>query len=165
MWKNECVRRLFCTALAHCCCPCRGSGSAIVLCVGGAREALLAEPGTFEIVLGKRLVSAHSSCPAGLNIRVCCMYLTYFPGVRLAADTAAGWAPAQGFVRVAVQTGASLVPVLSFGENDLFTTYRPDKASRLAKVQRCALVQTLYTNPVLGPAGLCAAPAPQASRF
>lgn len=29
-----------------------------MLCVGGAREALLAEPGTFEIVLGKRLVRA-----------------------------------------------------------------------------------------------------------
>ena len=29
-----------------------------MLCVGGAREVLLAEPGTFEIVLGKRLVSA-----------------------------------------------------------------------------------------------------------
>ena len=29
-----------------------------MLCVGGAREALLAEPGTFEIVLGKRLVCA-----------------------------------------------------------------------------------------------------------
>ncbi len=43
----------------------------------------------------------------------------------------------QGFVRVAVQTGASLVPVLSFGENNIFTTYRPDKRSRLAKVQRC----------------------------
>lgn len=64
----------------------------------------------------------------------------------LAADTAARLGHAQGFVRVAVQTGASLVPVLSFGENDLFTTYRPDKASRLAKVQRCACAQTLYTN-------------------
>ncbi len=66
-------------------------------------------------------------------------------GARLASSppgpcTAHSWAggPAvQGFVRVAVQTGASLVPVLSFGENNIFTTYRPDKRSRLAKVQRC----------------------------
>ncbi len=43
-----------------------------------------------------------------------------------------------------MQTGASLVPVLSFGENDLFTTYRPDKASRLAKVQRCAPASLQY---------------------
>ena len=34
----------------------RGKGRAIVLCVGGAREALLAEPDHFELVLGKRLV-------------------------------------------------------------------------------------------------------------
>ena len=49
---------LFYVEIAQCWCACRGSGSAIVLCVGGAREALLAEPGTFEIVLGKRLVRA-----------------------------------------------------------------------------------------------------------
>ena len=36
-----------------------------MLCVGGAREALLAEPGTFEIVLGKRLVCA-SVVPSAL---------------------------------------------------------------------------------------------------
>ena len=34
----------------------RKKGNAIVLCVGGAREALLAQPNHFEIVLGKRLV-------------------------------------------------------------------------------------------------------------
>ena len=34
----------------------RGHGRAIVLCVGGAREALLAEQDQFQIVLGRRLV-------------------------------------------------------------------------------------------------------------
>jgi hypothetical protein len=38
------------------CAPCREPGRAIVLCVGGAREALLAQPDHFELVLGKRLV-------------------------------------------------------------------------------------------------------------
>ena len=87
--------------------------------------------------------------------------------VCLAADAAAGSALAQGFVRVAVQTGASLVPVLSFGENDLFTTYRPDKASRLAKVQRWAPVAArrrapAVTDPVPGAAVACAARAVRA---
>ena len=36
--------------------PTRGNGRAIVLCVGGAREALLAEQDQFKIVLGRRLV-------------------------------------------------------------------------------------------------------------
>ena len=95
-------------------------------------------------------------------MRLCCRRMSHRYLLRGA------WLPiprlrhAQGFVRVAVQTGASLVPVLSFGENDLFTTYRPDKASRLAKVQRCATAQILYIN--LGRAWPCAAPAPQASR-
>ena len=40
---------------------CRGHGRAIVLCVGGAREALLAEQDQFQIVLGRRLVR---KCPA-----------------------------------------------------------------------------------------------------
>ncbi len=47
----------------------RGSGSAIVLCVGGAREALLAEPGTFEIVLGKRLVRCGAASLAHFHPR------------------------------------------------------------------------------------------------
>ena len=40
------------------CIACRGHGRAIVLCVGGAREALLAEQEQFQIVLGKRMVLA-----------------------------------------------------------------------------------------------------------
>ena len=54
-----------------------------------------------------------------------------------------------------MQTGASLVPVLSFGENDLFTTYRPDKASRLAKVQRCAPASLQHIAPEHGRHGAC----------
>ena len=44
------------------CVPYRGKGKAIMLCVGGAREALLAEPDTFEIVLGKRTVGLSHLC-------------------------------------------------------------------------------------------------------
>ena len=45
-----------------CTCGCRRKGKAIILCVGGAREALLAEPNTFEIVLGRRTVRSYSPC-------------------------------------------------------------------------------------------------------
>jgi hypothetical protein len=42
----------------------------------------------------------------------------------------------KGFVRIALQTGASLVPVFGFGETDLFETYVPPPNSLLAKMQR-----------------------------
>lgn len=58
----------------------KGSGQAILLAVGGAQEALLSRPGTYDLVLSKR----------------------------------------KGFVRIALQTGAKLVPVIGFGENDLY---------------------------------------------
>ncbi len=45
----------------------------------------------------------------------------------------------QGFVRIAVRTGASLVPVLSFGENNIFQVSKPKEKSTMALVQKCAL--------------------------
>lgn len=42
----------------------------------------------------------------------------------------------QGFVRIAVQTGSPLVPVLSFGENNIFRVSKPDADTWLAKTQR-----------------------------
>ncbi|KAK6528882.1 diacylglycerol O-acyltransferase 1 [Orbilia ellipsospora] len=41
----------------------------------------------------------------------------------------------KGFLRVAVRTGASVVPVLSFGENDLFDQHIPEKTSWVHKFQ------------------------------
>lgn len=71
-------------------------GAAIVLVVGGAAESLVAAPGTYDLVLGKR----------------------------------------KGFVRIALETGASLVPVLCYGENDLFYTHVPPKGSALWRFQQ-----------------------------
>lgn len=42
----------------------------------------------------------------------------------------------KGFVRIAVETGASLVPVFAFGENDVFETYIPPSGTRLHKFQQ-----------------------------
>ncbi len=42
----------------------------------------------------------------------------------------------QGFVRIAVRTGSPLVPVLSFGENNMFQVSRPLDDTFTAKLQR-----------------------------
>ncbi len=42
----------------------------------------------------------------------------------------------QGFVRIAVRTGSALVPVLSFGENNMFQVSRPLEDTFTAKLQR-----------------------------
>jgi len=41
----------------------------------------------------------------------------------------------RGFIRVAIQTGASLVPVFGFGENDLYYTTEHEKGSLIRKAQ------------------------------
>lgn len=42
----------------------------------------------------------------------------------------------KGFVRIALETGATLVPVFSFGENDIYSTYLPKNGSLLQKFQQ-----------------------------
>jgi Diacylglycerol acyltransferase len=59
-----------------------------MIVVGGAAESLNAFPGTYNLVLKKRL----------------------------------------GFIKLALRNGASLVPVLSFGENDLWDQVLPAKS-------------------------------------
>lgn len=53
----------------------------------------------------------------------------------------------KGFVRVALKTGAALVPVVSFGENDIFAQYPNPKGSLLRRVQERILRLWGYTIP------------------
>jgi len=55
-------------------------GKALILMVGGAREALYTQRGVYKVLLSQR----------------------------------------KGFVRIALETGTSLVPVISFGEAELY---------------------------------------------
>jgi len=41
----------------------------------------------------------------------------------------------KGFVKLAIRTGADLVPVLAFGENDLYDQFLPDTHPKIHKVQ------------------------------
>ncbi|KAK7925414.1 hypothetical protein WMY93_007724 [Mugilogobius chulae] len=58
----------------------RRGGTAVVIAVGGAPEALDAHPGTFNVLLAKK----------------------------------------KGFIKMAMEQGAHLVPIFSFGENEVF---------------------------------------------
>ncbi|EFJ49380.1 hypothetical protein VOLCADRAFT_89744 [Volvox carteri f. nagariensis] len=71
-------------------------GRSALLVVGGAAEALLAAPGTYDLVLQAR----------------------------------------KGFVKVALQTGATLVPVIAYGETDTFHTHIPQPDSKSAAAIR-----------------------------
>lgn len=85
----------------------KGSGSAILLAVGGANESLYSSPGTYDLVLRKR----------------------------------------KGFVKLALETGASLVPVIAFGENDLYYTNKPRPGGKLETLQRVLKKYLGFTMP------------------
>lgn len=68
-------------------------GDSIVLCTGGAEEALYAQKGRFTLYLKRR----------------------------------------KGFIRLALETGAAVVPCLGFGENDAFATLDVANDSALMK--------------------------------
>eukprot|EP00197_Chlamydomonas_leiostraca_P008692 CAMPEP_0202861122 /NCGR_PEP_ID=MMETSP1391-20130828/2626_1 /ASSEMBLY_ACC=CAM_ASM_000867 /TAXON_ID=1034604 /ORGANISM="Chlamydomonas leiostraca, Strain SAG 11-49" /LENGTH=305 /DNA_ID=CAMNT_0049540451 /DNA_START=233 /DNA_END=1150 /DNA_ORIENTATION=+ len=74
----------------------RGAGESVLLVPGGAAEALVAAPGTYNTLAGKR----------------------------------------RGFVHMALETGASIVPVFAFGETDMYWTHIPARGSLLARVLR-----------------------------
>ncbi|KAL3458881.1 diacylglycerol acyltransferase [Aspergillus heterothallicus] len=75
----------------------KGTGKAITIVIGGAKESLEAVPGSMRLVLRNR----------------------------------------KGFAKLAIRTGASLVPVLAFGENELYTmTANLDPKTLSGRVQQ-----------------------------
>lgn len=60
----------------------------------------------------------------------------------------------KGFIKVALQTGADLVPVLGFGENDLYDQLDPHKHPWLHNMQRYFLKVWKFTVPLLHGRGI-----------
>lgn len=57
----------------------------------------------------------------------------------------------KGFIKLAIRNGADLVPVLGFGENDLYEQFQPDKHPIVHKMQLTVKV----CDRRLGQARLC----------
>ena len=47
-------------------------------------------------------------------------------------------------MRIAVQTGSALVPVLSFGENNMYLVAKPEDGTFTARLQRCPAISWIY---------------------
>ncbi|KAK4230763.1 diacylglycerol acyltransferase-domain-containing protein [Podospora fimiseda] len=60
----------------------------------------------------------------------------------------------KGFVKMAIRTGADLVPVLAFGENDLYDQVSPKDHPWLDKMQKWALRTLKFTMPFLHGRGI-----------
>ncbi|KAK0751584.1 diacylglycerol acyltransferase-domain-containing protein [Schizothecium vesticola] len=60
----------------------------------------------------------------------------------------------KGFIKVAVRTGADLVPVLAFGENDLYDQVSPETHPWLRRAQMYALRTLKFTLPFLHGRGI-----------
>jgi 2-acylglycerol O-acyltransferase 2 len=60
----------------------------------------------------------------------------------------------KGFVKLAVETGADLVPVLCFGENDIYDQLNPAEHPRLHKFQLFFKKLTGFTTPVFHARGV-----------
>ncbi|GAB1311305.1 diacylglycerol O-acyltransferase 1 [Madurella fahalii] len=60
----------------------------------------------------------------------------------------------KGFVKMALRTGADLVPVLAFGENDLYDQVSPKRHSKLHRLQMGLLRTLKFTLPFLHGRGI-----------
>ncbi|KAJ3078074.1 diacylglycerol O-acyltransferase 1, partial [Quaeritorhiza haematococci] len=92
----------------------QGPGNSCMIVVGGAAEALYAFPGTFDLVIKKRL----------------------------------------GFIKVALRQGACLVPVMAFGENDLWDQVPNPKGSLLRKIQQAFQKYMTFSPPLFHGRGM-----------
>ncbi|KAH9983907.1 DAGAT-domain-containing protein [Russula compacta] len=92
----------------------KGNGSSITIVVGGAAESLSAHPGTADLTLRKRLGFIKLAIREG--------YIVHSVMYRLCVDVA--------------MCSADLVPVFSFGENDIYEQMPNEKGTTLYKIQK-----------------------------
>jgi 2-acylglycerol O-acyltransferase 2 len=60
----------------------------------------------------------------------------------------------KGFVKLAIRTGADLVPVLAFGENDLFDQLEPEEYPKIHKFQLLVKKLLGFTIPLFHARGI-----------
>ena len=60
----------------------------------------------------------------------------------------------KGFVKMAIRTGADLVPVLAFGENDLYDQFQPDSHTKIHKFQLIVKKLLGFTIPLFHARGV-----------
>jgi len=60
----------------------------------------------------------------------------------------------KGFIKIAIRTGADLVPVLAFGENDLYDQFQPDSHPKIHKFQLIVKKLLGFTLPLFHARGV-----------
>ena len=95
----------------------RGPGSAIGIAVGGAEEALNSKPGTYRVLMREGCIRI--ALETGKFTQKECCIATCFAWLKLYCDL----------------IGASLVPVLGFGETDVYQSYVYEEGSRIRGFQ------------------------------
>ena len=91
-----------------------GTGRAITIVVGGARESLDARPGVMRLILKRR----------------------------------------RGFIKLAIRTGADLVPVIAFGENELYEQIRAEAHPIVRRMQMFVKNVAGFTVPLFHARGV-----------
>lgn len=96
----------------------RGPGASVAIVIGGAQESLYSKPGTADLAVLRRKGFVAMALKQGIES---CQYLI----LKIASSV----------LLVILGVGASLVPVFSFGENDLWNQVDNSEGSLLRKIQ------------------------------
>ncbi|KAI8145834.1 diacylglycerol acyltransferase type 2A [Fennellomyces sp. T-0311] len=132
----------------------------------GIKPSLMTLTGNFKIPLHREYILALGMCD--VSRKSCKKVLSSGPGRSIAiviggASESLNARPGimdltlkkrLGFVKIALETGASLVPVINFGENDLYEQVKNDDGSWLRRLQRNTQRVAGFTIPLFHGRGI-----------
>ena len=138
-------------------------GRAVVLVPGGANEALYSHPGTFKVssrgawwglrsFLSPFLFTSCSLLVHSLPLSLFLCFLFIFLLICSLHSHQVHLLNRKGFIRIAIQSGASVVPAIGFGENELFHTVdneTPGLGRNLYKLQVLMMKHFSFSAPVV----------------